>query len=113
RLLSGWTQKHAASPGLSHQQIREKRGDPGENKEQGRDNDQADEEGVDAAIDHPEGHFGDVFHHEDIDCHRRDNYPDHHGDHDDHGKPDRVEAELQDDRVEDGGGEDHEGEVVD
>ena len=82
-------------------------------KEQAPHDAERDQERSHSFVDLTHGLFRDVLDHEDADRHRRDDHPDHDHDADDDAEPERVEAELQDGRVEDGGRQDHEGEVID
>jgi hypothetical protein len=71
------------------------------------------QEGIDPVVNISERCFGYILYHKNIDCHRRQDNPGHHGYRDHDPKPDGIITELDYGRIEHRGGQYHESKVVD
>jgi len=98
---------------FSHKHIREECRDLREEKQQDQSHNETDEKGIDTTIDDIEGFTGNLLHQKDRDSHRRDDHTDHDSNADDNAEPYRIEAQLHNDRVENGGRQYHEGKIID
>jgi hypothetical protein len=68
---------------------------------------------VDPLVNPIEGHFGNVFSHKNIHCHRWNNNPNHYRNRNDHAEPNGIEPKLNDNWIENWSSQDHKGKVID
>src|SRR4030043_2320019 len=108
---------NSAFRNLKSELLHQYRGEEGrqlwKQKQQGSTDDEANQKWIDTAVNHTERHFGNIFHHKDIHCHRWNDNSNHHGNRDDHAKPDGVKPQFDDGRIENRSGKNHESKVVD